>query len=61
MIVFQVSLDFDPVKEILKTMSNLYFNEESDYSEKNTCHNKVFRSTILRTFQFEPEQEKNMR
>ena len=28
-------------------MSNLYFNEESDYPEKNTCDNEVFRSTIL--------------
>ena len=26
-------------------MSGLYFNEESDYSEQNTCDNKVFRST----------------
>ena len=28
-------------------MSNLYFNEEKDYSEENTCENKVFCSTIL--------------
>ena len=28
-------------------MSHLYFNEESDYSEENTCDNEVFRSTIL--------------
>ena len=28
-------------------MSHLYFNEESDYSEENTCENEVFRSTIL--------------
>ena len=27
-------------------MSPLYFNEESDYSEENTCGNEVFRSTI---------------
>ena len=27
------------------TMSGLYFNEESDYSEQNTCDNKVFCST----------------
>ena len=39
-------------------MSDLYFNEESDYSEKNTCVNKVFRSTILQPFQFAPEQKK---
>ena len=29
------------------TMSHLYFNEESDYSEENTCDNEVFHSTIL--------------
>ena len=28
-------------------MSHLYFNDESDYSEENTCDNEVFRSTIL--------------
>ena len=28
-------------------MSHLYFNEESDYSEENTCEKEVFRSTIL--------------
>ena len=28
-------------------MSHLNFNEESDYSEQNTCDNEVFRSTIL--------------
>ena len=31
------------------TMSHLYFNKECDYSEKNTCDNEVFRSTILQT------------
>ena len=39
-------------------MSDLYFNEESDYFGENTCDNKVFRSTILQTFQFELEQRK---
>ena len=51
MIVFQVSLNFDPVKEIIKSMSYLYFNKESDYSEGNTCDNEVFAppfSTIER-------------
>ena len=38
-------------------MSHLYFNEESDYSDENTCDNKVFRFTILQPFQFEPEQK----
>ena len=32
--VFQVSINFDPVKEILKNrISDLYFSEDSDYSE----------------------------
>ena len=44
MIVFQV-LHFDPVTEILNTMSHLYFNKDSDYSKKNTSENEVFRST----------------
>ena len=39
-------------------MSDLYFNEDSDYSEENTCDDKVFRSTIFQPFQFEPEQKK---
>ena len=30
------------------TMSVLYFNEDSDYSEENTCENQVIRSTIGR-------------
>ena len=29
-------------------MSILYFNEDSDYSEENTCDNEVFCSTIKR-------------
>ena len=37
MIVFQVSLNFDPVKKNTEnTMSHLHFNEENDYSEENT-------------------------
>ena len=48
MIVFQI-LNFYRVTEILKiTMSLLYFNEDSDYSEENTCENEVFHSTIER-------------
>ena len=39
-------------------MSDLYFNEESDYFEGNTSDNEAFRSTILQPFQFEPEQKK---
>ena len=39
-------------------MLDLYFNEESDYSEANTCDNEVFLPTILQPFQFESEQKK---
>ena len=38
-------------------MSDLYFNEESDYSKKNICGNKVFRSAIFHSFQFEPKRK----
>ena len=31
-------------------MSDLYFNEESDYSEENISNNKDFCSTILQPF-----------
>ena len=55
--VFQVLLNFD--KEILE-ISDLYFNEESDYSEENTSDKDDFRYTILQLFQFEPEQKKNV-
>ena len=41
-------------------MSDLYFNGESDYSEKNTSGNVHSHSTIFQPFQFEPEQKKNM-
>ena len=44
MIVCQV-LNFDPVTEIRRTMSFLYFDEDRDYSEENTCENQVFCST----------------
>ena len=59
MIVFQVSLNFDSVKEILKkAMPYLYFNEESDYSEENTSENEDLCSTILQSFQFVSRQKK---
>ena len=59
MIVFQVSLNFDSVKEILKkAMSYLYFNEESDYSEENTSENEDLCSTILQSFQCVSKQKK---
>ena len=38
---------------------HIYFNEENDYYEEDTCNNEVFCSTILQPFQFDPEQ-KNM-
>ena len=45
-------------KNTENTMSDLYCNEESDYSEDNTSDNENFSSTILQPFQFEPEKEK---
>ena len=39
-------------------MSDLYLNEESDYSEENTSDNEDFRSAIFQPFQFEPKQKK---
>ena len=36
------------MKELLKIRCHLYFNEQTDYSEQNTCENEVFRSTIER-------------
>ena len=39
-------------------MSDLYFNEESNYCEENTYDNKVFRSTIFQPFQSEPEPKR---
>ena len=50
MIAFQVSLNFDPVKEPMKLR---------DYSEEHTSYNEGFRSTILQSFQFEAGQKKN--
>ena len=48
MIIFQVFIKFSSSERITKnTMSHLYFNEKSDYSEENTCENEVFLSTIL--------------
>ena len=48
MILFQVSLNFDPVKKNTQNMmSHLHFNEQNDYSEENNWKNEVFRSTIL--------------
>ena len=38
------------------TMSDLYFDEESDYSEENACDNEAFRSTIVQLFLFEQKK-----
>ena len=35
-------------KNTENTMSHSNFNEDSDYSEENTCENMVFCSTIKR-------------
>ena len=39
-------------------MSDLYFNEESDYSKENTSTNEDFCSTNLKPLQFGSEQKK---
>ena len=56
MIVCQVSLNFDPVKGILKIRCQNY--EEGSFSEEDTCGNEVFHSTFLLPFQFEPKDKK---
>ena len=48
----------NPERNTENTMSDLYCNEESDYSVENISDNEVFRSTIFQLFQFEPEQKK---
>ena len=58
MIVFQVSLNFNPVKEILNIRCQVYINEESGYSEENTSDNEDFCATIFQPFQFESEEKK---
>ena len=40
------------------TISDLYFSEESDYSEGNASDNENVCAIILQPFQFEPEQKK---
>ena len=48
MILFHVFIKFwSSERNTENTMSHLYFNEESDYSEENACDSEVFRSTIL--------------
>ena len=37
---------------------DLYFNEESHYSEENTSDIEGCHSVILQPFQFEPDQKK---
>ena len=39
-------------------MSNLYSNEENDFSEEKTTENEGFCSTVLQSFQFEPKHNK---
>ena len=46
MIVFQVFFKSSE-RNTENTMSHLYFNKESGYSEENKCENEVFDSTIL--------------
>ena len=46
MTILQVSLHFDPVREILKYDVRFIFKEESDYSEENTNDNEHFRFSL---------------
>ena len=55
MIVFQVSLSFDSVKEILKLRFQIYILVKQDYSVENASDNEIFCSAIPQLFQFEPE------
>ena len=49
-----MKLNFDQIKfwsserNTENTMSHLYFNEENDYLDENTCENEVFCSTLER-------------
>ena len=40
-------------------MSDIYFNDENDYSEENTSANKGFRSIILQPLLLDLEQKKD--
>ena len=57
MIILQVPLNFDPVKEILKIRCQIYILMEKVIILRK-MHIKVFRSTILHPFEFEPDQKK---
>ena len=46
MTLFQFSLNFDE-KNTENTMSPWYFNEESNYSEKNTCGTSLSLQHLL--------------
>ena len=39
-------------------MPDLYFNEESDYSEQNASEMNIFALPFIQPLQFEPEQKK---
>ena len=41
------------------TMSDSYFNNESNYSEENASDSEDFHSNYLQPFQFEPEKKKS--
>ena len=47
MIVSEFSLNFDPVKEILKIQCQSYIlMKKVIFSEEDTCANEVFHSTV---------------
>ena len=57
MIVFQVSLNFDPVKEILKILFHIYIlMKKVVILRKILCQWSLLCSIIRQPFQFEPEQ-----
>ena len=61
MIVFQVSLNFDPAKEILKIRCQLYIlMKKVNIWRKLQATMKTFHYTILQPFQFESEQKKSV-
>ena len=62
-IVFQVSLNFKPVRETLQKYDVRFIlmkKVRKMYPEENISDNEDFRSTILQAFQFEPEKKKNV-
>ena len=60
MVFFEVSLDFDKAREMLKIRCQIYIliKKVLKNSEENTSDNEEFCSIILQPFPFETEQKK---